>query len=228
MVTQRDEDDYRGYFDGDVPDDDDSWAPDPSTLAAPQVSKMLRVLRNMYAELADYELLHRGELARLAATHERHAGPVVKRIKSLEASLRSYALRSYIDFGKTRTVTPNGAITASRPLVTELTIVDEDLAQWATVAPIVESRAKVPVGKLRPLLERLEAEDRVHRALMVDGELTILDTSQDLMRPLRPGETGVYVERPADDADPWLLIEGLTWSPPGYDGSGRTFTVSPA
>lgn len=226
MPTRREEDDYRGYDDSDAPDDEQP--PDPATLDLPRVSGMLRRLRGLYRELAGYEQLHADELARLADTHERYAGPLAARIRSLEAVLRAYAVRSFVDFGKTKVTTPNGVITASRPLIPVLDVIDEDLAQWTQVASIVETKPKIPVAKLRALLTQLEAADRVRRALLRKDELTILDQGGELLRPLDADEEGVYLERMAAEDDPWLLIEGLRWSPAGYDGSGRTFTVAPA
>lgn len=211
--------------------DDDSLAdidgpPDASTLQLDQVSKMLRLLRHLYAELGEYEQLHQAELARIAAAHERYAGPVVRRIEQVEEVLRRYAARSWIDFRKAKTITPNGAITASRALLPELAVRDDVLADWTWVGPIVEQRPKIPLAKLRELLGGLEADGVVRRALLRDQTLVVIEQGEVFERELRDGERGVYLERLGDD-DPWLLIEGLQWTPAGHYGSGRTFTVAP-
>jgi len=225
-MSDRPDLDYAGGFDDDSVADIDG-PPDASTLGLDQVSKMLRLLRHLYRELGEYEALHQAELSRIAAAHERYAAPVVRRIERIEEVLRQYAARAWVDFRKARTITPNGAITASRALLPELTVRDDVLAEWTWVGPIVELRPKVPVAKLRDLLGQLERQDTVRRAVLRDETLVVIEQGEVFERELRDGERGVYVERLGDD-DPWLLIEGLQWTPAGHYGSGRTFTVAPA
>lgn len=201
-------------------------SPDPSSMAAADISRQLGALRRLYARQAAYEQLHVAELERLETRRAILTGPLVERIHKIEASLRQYALRSFLDFGKTGTTTPNGVIRASRDLVPELVIDEAEVVKWigrfsaVSPSPVVEMKPTVRVGQLRALLVKLEQSGELRRAVICEGcEPKVLESEASFRRAFDPGEVGVWLDR--DN----LALVGVYWQPSGIDGCGRDFTI---
>jgi len=207
--------------------EDTQDSPDPSSMAAVDISRQLGALRRLYAHLGSYEQLHLAEVERLEARRDVLTGPLVERIQRIEAALRQYALRSFLDFGKTGTIlaTPNGVIRASRELVPELSIDHAEVAKWIgrftpNPAAVVEMKPVVRVAQFRPLLAKLEQTGELRRAIICDGgEPKIIEPGTGFTRPFDPGEVGVWLDR--DN----LALVGVTWEPSGVEGCGHDFTI---
>ncbi len=213
-------DDYEGAV------DEDARPPDAASLNAETISRLFWVLRRLHAKVADYDRLHLAEVARLEHRRQTLVGPVIRRIDSIEATLRQYALRAHLDFGKTGTIlaTPNGTIKASRALVPELTVADRDVAVW--LRPLnpdaVFDEPKIGKGALRYFLECGEAAGDYRRAIRYpDGQMRLLDQNEVWLAPFEDGARGVWV----DAVDQGRVLPGVTWRPAGEQGCGRTFTL---
>jgi hypothetical protein len=207
---------YEDEIEGDV----EPW--DPATASIDQVSGMMRRLRRLSARVADYEHLHVAEVARLNRRRDQLVGPLVRQITQLESALRQYAKRAYQDFGKTSVATPNGVLKASRALADELTIDDALCAGWlrAQRPEAIEDRPKVLKAKLRDFLDH--HPDQFQRAIRDDDDIRVLPTP-DHKRPLGASEVGVFVE--LGDDEQWHELAGVTWTPAGDEGCGRTFSI---
>lgn len=200
--------------------EDQQDQPDPSSMAAPAVSQMLGILRRLYARLGEYEVMHLAEIRRLDERREALVGPLVKRVQQLEASLRQYALRSFLDFGKTGTIiaTPNGVIRASRDLVPEI---DVDINVADLPEHLIDRKPVAHMAMLRQWLAVLEDSGEFRRFVVRDSDDARVEVAAGAVyrRPLEPGELGVWIDKQEN------IMPGLSWKPSGDEGSGRTFTI---
>lgn len=253
-MTDRPEDPIRdpGYWSDLIDSFEDQEAPpDPASMAADDVNRMLGALRRLMGRVADYDLLHVAELARLDARREKMVGPVIARIESLEGTLRDYALRAFTDYGKTGTIlaAPNGSIRAGRELVTDLSIADDKVEAWLKpLAPdAVTYKPQVSKADLRYHLEQGVIAGWYRQAIVVDRGMS----GVIVIAVLEPGArwSGLFDERWAGVwvrpehagagklgvaswpeqgeviTDTGRILDGVTWKPTGEQGCGRTFTI---
>lgn len=226
--------------------EDQEAPPDAASMAAADVSRMLGALRRLTSRLADYDVLHARELARLDERRTKLIGPVADRIAALEQALRDYGLRAYEDFGKTGTIlaTPNGSIRCGRPLVSELSIKDDTVEEWLKwLAPdAVTYKAKIGKADLRFHLEQGVDKGQYRQAIVLDRGpdgvvvLVVVDPAEHPMGwhgEFTDEQTGIWI-RPHESTwpdageiitDASRIVQGVTWHPTGERGCGRNFTI---
>lgn len=252
-MTDRTDDPIRdpGYWSDLIDSFEDQEAPpDPASMAADDVNRMLGSLRRLMGRVADYDLLHLAELARLEARRDKMVGPVIARIETLEQTLRDYGVRAFTDFGKTGTIlaAPNGSIRAGRELVTDLSIADDKVEPWLKpLAPdAVTYKPQVSKADLRYHLEQGVIASNYRQAIVVDRGLSgviviaVLEPGARWSGEFGDGWVGVWV-RPDHAAGKlgvaswpeqgemiipeFTVVQGVTWKPTGEQGCGRTFTI---
>lgn len=254
-MTDRPEDPIRdpGYWSDLIDSFEDQEAPpDPASMAADDVNRMLGSLRRLMGRVADYDLLHIAELGRLQARRDKMVGPVIERVQALEQTLRDYGVRAFTDFGKTGTIlaAPNGSIRAGRELVTDLSIHDAAVEPWLKpLAPdAVSYTPKVSKADLRYHLEQGVIAGTYRQAIVVDRAtsgvvaICVLEPGAKWSGLFDDRWAGVWV-RPTHNAaahpfdvswpaqgevipDPdGAIVAGVTWKPTGEQGCGRSFTI---
>lgn len=216
-------------FDSDL--DDVDLPPDASTLALPDVDRMLRAMRSIQKELDTYQHMHQIEVDRLAERYHQVCGPLKDRLDQLEQAVTQFGVKTWVDFGKTSMHLPNGSIT-SRKVSDPLTVDsnNETLREFVTrhcpgdTAAAIGVTYKVFTGPLRSLLDQMESDGLVVRAVRNGEHLFTIDSPDGepprWSRRMEPGEVGVYV-----DGGTGEIIPGITWEYGGDLGSGRNFTV---
>jgi hypothetical protein len=210
------------------------------------VSRMMSAMRRLNAEIAEYDRLDAAERRRLDTARDRAIGPLVRRVEFLAGIVQDYAVRAFLDFGKTRLATPNGTIT-SNPTQPAL-VVDDDVAgqffETTERVDLVAWKPKVPVKDLRTWLETAEANGELVRCIVTttdDGvEELDLPPGHVYRFPFTDAETGRWRipgggQEPTPDvahevvgAGPDRYLPGVTWSPSGTGASGRNFHIKPA
>jgi hypothetical protein len=210
---------------------DPGWS--PATARIDDISRLLWRRTKIVAEIAEYDRLEQIEFDRLKRAREDAVGPAERRLAFTDRNVEEFAVRAWLDEGKTRWATPNGII-ASTKVGTKIVADDDMLADWCppkTVdAPpddMFETRSKVFVKHLRKWLDAQVTNGTIQRIVLI-GKVSDPDYSETVdetvgfAREFRVGEVGY-----------WMIVEtgevvpGVTWSPGGDAGSGRNFRFNP-
>ncbi len=218
--------------DWDDPDAEPS-IPDASEANLETVSRMLAAMRRLTNRIAEYEILHQNELARLSEQKERVVGPTRRRLDWLRSTVEQYAVRSFLDFDKTKIGTPNGTISSNqtKPVLT----VDDERAgnYWEDLDPdLVSWKPKVDVKKLRAKLDRMIADGELEQVIVsTSGEHVVIPAGAAWRKPFGQFESGQFWRPPVVDTETGEVapggeyLPGVTWAPSGTDGCGRNIHI---
>lgn len=226
----------------DAPDGFDEIPPDDEPVESPLVMPIERVnalLGRWYrlqADVDDYDRLHNAEIERLSLRREAAVGPIERRIRRIQTAVEEFAVRSFLDFGKTSHRVPNGDI-KSRPVVPGIEYDGKELFDWtvgmSAFDDICELRPWFDKKKLRAWLDRQVELGHIERLVIHDqsyDHFQVVDETVGWHSEFPPGYIGVWfwTETGAEEfgMTEGEILRGVTWSPNGTFGSGRNFKVT--
>lgn len=224
-----------------VDDDVEPSLPDASTLNLDLASRMMGALRHLNHRVAEYAVLDEAERRRLDAAREKAIGPVVRRIRSIEQSLTDYAVKSFLDFDKTKLATPNGVISSNSTLP-KLVVDDKEAGNYFENEDpsLVVWTPKILMGDLRKWLLKGEEDGTLIRQVLTDDpdsdQIGVIDapSTKPYRTPFGPHDRGVWrivgggvydTENGPEDRGP-AYVPGVEWRPSGDGSVGRNFHIT--
>lgn len=218
------------------PEEDPETPPSAPLPTVELVNAMMGRWRRLELEIDEYDRLHEAEMERLRLRREEAIGPVLKRVSRIRFAVEQFAVRAFLDFGKTSLRVPNGDI-QSRPVVPAIDYDGEKLFKWAVehgeFDDMIELRPHFDMKKLRKWLEDRLEQGHIQRLVLHGDEpgvdFDLVDEKVGWRDEFAPGWTGVWfwTETGAEEygRQEGEMLPGVTWSPKGTLGSGRNFKV---
>lgn len=235
-MTDHPPEDAPDGFDELLPEDDQNQPEENLLWSVERVNAMLGRWYRLQLDVDEYDRLHKAEIQRLKDRRDRAVGPVERRINRIRNAVEQFAVRSFLDFGKTSLRVPNGDI-ESRPVVISIDYDAEKLFKWAVdhgeFDDIIELKPTFDMKKLRAWLEARVEEGHLQRLVVWEGadgpEFELVDEKVGWHNEFLAGQEGVWfwTETGATEygREEGQMLPGLTWSPKGTLGSGRNFKV---
>lgn len=218
------------------PEEDPDQAPESRLLSVERVNAMLGRWYRLKAEIEEYDRMHEAEIRRLTERRMAAIGPVEKRVNRIRYAVEQFAVRSFLDFGKTTLRVPNGDI-SSRAVVPDIDYDRDKLYDWAVehgeFDDMVELRPHFDMKKLRAWLDERVAQGHIERLVIWEGidgtEFEVVDEKVGWHSEFVGTQQGVWfwTETGAEEygRNEGEMLPGVTWSPKGTLGSGRNFKV---
>lgn len=218
------------------PEEDPDETAETRLMSVERVNAMLGRWYRLQAEIDEYDRLHDAEIKRLTERRAQAIGPVENRVGRIRYAIEQFAVRSFLDFGKTSLRVPNGDI-QSRPVVPAIDYEGQELFEWAVehgeFDDIIELRPWFDMKKLRKWLDDRVAQGHLQRLVIWEGidgpEFEVVDEEKGWHGEFFDGWKGAWfwTETGADEygRNEGELLPGVSWSPKGTLGSGRNFKV---
>lgn len=219
-----------------APEEDPDETPESRLMSVERVNAMLGRWYRLQAEIDEYDRMHEAEIKRLTERRARAIGPVEKRVGRIRSAVEQFAVRSFLDFGKTNLRVPNGDI-QSRPVVAAIDYDGQGLFKWAVehgeFDDMIELRPHFDLKKLRKWLDERVEKGHLQRLVVWEGidgpEFEVIDEKDGWHQEFPDGWTGVWfwTETGAEEygRNEGEMLPGVNWAPKGTLGSGRNFKV---